>query len=122
MNKQFYKLLESLLKEAESLQYKEGNLDKTTKRAEMLAKKVFGTNTEYVKKLDSIRYSPSMVFSGMDRSIYNSSFQSGKKQLVNLISVMLEDVSLSMPEEISDTDTIKQPEKKIGKHFFCSRT
>mgnify|MGYP006268157583 CR=1 FL=1 len=118
MNKQSYELLESLLKEAESLQYKDGNLDKTTKRAEMLAKKVFGANTEYVKKLNSIKFSPSIVFSGMDRSIYDSTFKNGKRELVNLISVMLEDVSLSMPEEISDTETIKQTDKKSAGIFL----
>ena len=118
MNKQSYELLDSLLKEAESLQYKDGNLDKITKRADMLAKKVFGMNTEYVKKLNSIRYSPTIRFSGMDPSIYNSSFQSGKKQLVNLISVMLEDLSLSITDEISDIETIKQPEKNSASIFL----
>ena len=118
MNKQSYDLLESLLKEAQELEYKDGKLDKTTKRAEMIAKKVFGANTEYVDKLNAIRYSPSIVFSGMDRSIYNSHFQSGKQQLVNIISVMMEDISLSMPDEISNTSTIEQPENKSSSIFL----
>ena len=96
MNKQSYKLLESLLTDSDNLTYKDGKLDITKKRAEMIVKKVFGTETDYVKKLNKIRYSPSIVFSGMDGSLYNSSFQYGKEQLVNLINVMLEDVSLSM--------------------------
>jgi predicted nucleotide-binding protein len=118
MNKQSYQLLESLLIDAENLAYNDGNLDKTKKRAEMIVKKVFGPDTEYVKKLNIIRFSPSMTYSGMDRSIYNSTFQNGRKQLINLISVMLEDVSLSMPEEVSETTLEKQPNELSSNIFL----
>jgi predicted nucleotide-binding protein len=118
MNKQSYELLESLYAEAQSLEYNDGNLDKTTKRAEMIVKKVFGIDTEYVDKINEIRYSPSIVFSGMDRNSYDSSFKSGKEQLVNLISVMMEDVSLSMPHFFIDSSTIEQPDKKSTNVFL----
>src|SRR5690554_1423196 len=93
--KQKSELIESLLNEAQKLSYKDGNLDKVQKRAEMLVKKVFGEKTEYVQKLNSISYSPYVVTSGMDRSVYQRSFSSGKDELINLINTMLEDLSLT---------------------------
>ena len=67
----------------------------------MIAKKVFGDKSEYIAKLNKIRFSPSMVWSGMDRSIYNSTFESGKRELINLINVMLEDINLSNVLDVS---------------------
>ena len=96
MNEERYKLMSSLLKDAESLNYGDGNLDKVKKRAEMLVKKIFDKKSEYITELKSISYSPKMLWSGMDReSAYNNSFTRGKDQLINLINVMLEDISLS---------------------------
>jgi predicted nucleotide-binding protein len=95
MTKTKIELIESLLSEATALTYNDGNLDIVKKRSEMIAKKVFGDKSEYIAKLNKIRFSPSIVWSGMDRSIYNSTFESGKRELINLINVMLEDVNLS---------------------------
>ncbi|SEB04624.1 Predicted nucleotide-binding protein containing TIR-like domain-containing protein [Flavobacterium gillisiae] len=95
MTKTKIELIESLLSEATALTYNDDNLDKVKKRSEMIAKKVFGDKSEYIAKLNKIRFSPSIVWSGMDRSIYNSTFESGKRELINLINVMLEDVNLS---------------------------
>lgn len=95
-------LIQSLLEEANTLNYNDGNLDKVRKRSEMIAKKVFGDNTEYVDKLKKIRYSPSIAYSGMSDGVYYSSFQSGKNELINLLNVMLEDLNLTFALETNE--------------------
>jgi predicted nucleotide-binding protein len=112
-----FELMQSLLSEAESLAYRDGNLDKVTKRAEMLVKKVFGTKTEYAEKLDKIHYSPQIAWSGMDKSIYQRTFESGKRELVNLINVMLEDISLSEPKEVKSTTSKASTKGKFDSIF-----
>lgn len=93
MNKS--ELLKSVEEDASQLLYKDGNLNKVRKRAEMIAKKVFGNNSDYIESLKAIRFRPAMAWSGMDKSYYKESFENGKKELINLINVMEEDISLS---------------------------
>jgi len=95
MNNNKTTLLKSLLSEAEALSYNDNNLDKIIKRADMLVKKIFGITSDYIEKLKKIRFSPSIAWSGMSDSIYYNSFNSGKSELINLINVMLEDLSLT---------------------------
>lgn len=95
MNTNKTELLTSLLEEAKLMSYRDGNLDKVKKRSEMIIPKIFGNDTAYLEKFNKIRYSPMIAFSGMDNSIYQSSFETGKSQLINLINVMLEDLSLT---------------------------
>ena len=98
-------LLQTLKADAEKLNYDDKNLDKVLERAEMLVKKIFGIKTEYVKKINSIDFYPSIVVSGMDRGVYHKRFEGGKKELLNLINVMLEDLSLGEILENSDIKT-----------------
>lgn len=114
--KQKSELIESLLNEAQKLSYKDGNLDKVQKRAEMLVKKVFGEKTEYVQKLNSISYSPYVVTSGMDRSVYQRSFSSGKDELINLINTMLEDLSLT--DLLVQTNENLNSQKTLSENIF----
>lgn len=95
MNKTKIELLESIEKDAQNLTYKDGNLGRVKKRAEMLVKKIFGNNSDYIDTLKKIRFSPAMSWSGMDKSFYQESFVSGKKELINIINVMQEDLTLS---------------------------
>lgn len=109
-------LLESLVAETNALNYSDGNLDKVRKRSEMISKKVFGDNSEYIDKLKKIRFSPSLVYSGMSNSVYYSTFQSGKNELINLLNVMLEDLSLTDALETNDkTENIKS---ELSKNIF----
>lgn len=109
-------LIESLLKEAKALNYNDGNIDKVLKRSEMILKKVFGEKSEYIGKLNKIRFSPSIVFGGMSDSIYYSSFQSGKKELENLLNVALEDLNLTDALEINEqSENIKS---ELSKNIF----
>ena len=109
-------LIESLLIESKALNYNDGNIDKLLKRSEMISKKVFGEKTEYIGKLNKIRFTPTIMFGGMSDSIYYSSFQNGKKEIENLFNVMLEDLNL--------TDALEIPEKseninsELSKNIF----
>ena len=103
-------LLKSLLSEAEALSYNDNNLDKVIKRADMLVKKIFGNDSDYIGKLKKIRFSPSMMWSGMSDSVYYSSFNSGKLELINLTNVMLEDLSLT---EFIEVPTASNSENSI---------
>ncbi|PWK16121.1 TIR domain-containing protein [Xanthomarina spongicola] len=109
-------LLQSLEKESKDLTYKDGNLGKVKKRAEMLVTKIFGGKSEYIPALRKIRFSPAMAWSGMDKSYYEKSFISGKNELINLINVMQEDLNLSDSFEIienGETQVIKESFNKI---------
>lgn len=106
MTTEKYKLIDSLLKDTETISYKDGNLDKILKRADMLVKKVFGNETEYAEKIKKIHFSPSITWSGMDNGIYFTSFESGKKQLINILNVMLEDINLSSKFGLTESTII----------------
>jgi predicted nucleotide-binding protein len=109
-------LIESLLKDANDLSYNDGNIDKVIKRSEMISKKVFGDKTEYIAKLNKIRFSPSIIYSGMSDNLYHSSFASGKTELVNLFNVMLEDLNLSEVLETNEKAEIDKSE--LSKNIF----
>jgi len=102
-------LLENLKNEALSLQYNDDNLDKVKKRAEMLVKNVFGQDSEYLGKLEKILFSPIFGWHDADSSHNLDSFNSGKKQLLNLIDVMLEEITIfhmDTPKASSQAKTI----------------
>lgn len=111
-------LLQTLKADAEKLNYDDKNLDKVLERAEMLVKKIFGQGTEYVKKIKSISFSPSIVVSGMDRGIFYKRFESGKNELINLINVMLEDLSLGEILENSDSKNKNNKSQEISDKIF----
>lgn len=105
------KLLTSLLEDAKSMAYRDGNLDKVKKRGEMIVPKIFGSGSVYLDKIMKIRYSPTITFSGIDNSVYHGSFEAGKSQLINLINVMLEDLSLAEVFETIDSNTTNNNSK-----------
>ena len=113
-----YHLLESVLEDAQKMNYNEANHDKILGRAEMIAKKIFGENTGYINKLESISFLPKTVISGMDQSIYTSSFDRGKKQLINLLQVMQEDVSLSGMRDAPNSEATKNKGQKSPNIFL----
>jgi predicted nucleotide-binding protein len=118
MNEKKIELLQSIEEEAKNLTYKDGNLGKAQKRAEMLVTKIFGGKSEYIPALKKIRYSPSMSWSGMDKSFYEKSFRSGKNELINLINVMQEDLSLSDNFDIIEGNKTQVVPKLNNKVFL----
>lgn len=105
MNKNI-ELIQDLIKQAEHIAYRNGERDAVVKRAEMLIRKIFGNETHYLKDLKSIRYSPAIWSTGSPDSSFESSFNSGKKQLLNLLNVVAEDLQLdnviNEPKEINN--------------------
>jgi predicted nucleotide-binding protein len=97
MNK--IELIQSLIDELNELPNRnEEKLDKLQKRAEMIVRKVFGESSKYLKDLGKINFYPLIyVFSldsTTDEKYYNESWNSGKKQMLNLFNTMLEELEL----------------------------
>lgn len=111
MNKNL-ELIQELIKQAEQIAYRNGQRDAVEKRAEMLLRKMFGDKTHYLKSLKDIRYSPSMWMSGTPDSVFENHFNSGKKELLNLLNVVAEDLQL-------DT-AINEPKKLADKSALIS--
>src|SRR5688572_22498801 len=88
-------LLENLLESAKKVNYEtKDQFDVLEKRTEMIIRKLFGSDSHYLKDLNNISYSPSVVFSH-GKTDWKSYFESGLKQFRNLIQVMIEDKKLS---------------------------
>jgi len=88
-------LLDELLNEATGLKYGDGKVDGFKKRAIMIIKKIFGETSDYVKNISDVRFSPSITYSGMDNTTYVSTYNSGRKKVLTIISVMIEDLQLT---------------------------
>lgn len=71
----------------------------------------FGDKTNYITDLKKIRYSPGIWTTDTPDSVFVNSFNSGKKQLLNLINVVIEDVQL---DEQINTKTTNNEKKYIN--------
>lgn len=120
-------LIEELIEQAQNLKYKDGKLDEVTKRAKMIIRKSFGENSEYLKDLKGILYSPFVFTSNTPYSTFERSFYSGKKELLNLLNVMLEDLSLDLKLSKKVHDTVAngifqimndETNKEMNKNIF----
>lgn len=88
-------LIEDLINRAASISYdNKGEFDALEKRTAMIIRKAFGDQSHYLKELDDIRYTPGIVFGGMQND-YRSPFERGLKQFRNVLQVMLDDKKLS---------------------------
>lgn len=104
MNKNV-ELINELISQAEQMAYGNNLRDAVEKRAEMLIRKIFGNQTHYLQALKDIRYTPSIVFSGTPRSNYETNFNSGKRELINLLKVIAEDIELDLIMNNSSLDS-----------------
>lgn len=57
-----------------------------------LIKIIFGSNSEYLIKLKSIQIIPPHHATNMNRDVTIMYFETGKKELINLVNLMLEDI------------------------------
>jgi len=89
-------LIEEIINQAQGIEYRNGQLDIVKKRAEMMIRKLFGDKSHYIKSLNSIHYSPMIWSTGTSDSVFISSFNRGKQELLNLLNVIKEDVSLDL--------------------------
>jgi hypothetical protein len=106
-------LVQDLIKQAEQITYHNGQLDAVQKRAEMLLRKIFGDNTHYLKSLKSISYSPGIYTLSTPERVFENNFNSGKKQLLNLLNVIAEDLQLDA--------FINEPNKLANKSASASK-
>ncbi len=109
-------LIQDLIKQAEQITYHNGQRDAVEKRAEMLLRKIFGNNTHYLKSLKAIRYSPGIWTTGTPDSVFENSFNDGKKQLINLLNVVAEDIQLDTT--INETESKSERLKNNSKNVF----
>lgn len=114
MSNKSIELLETLKENTKELEYKDGKLRKVKTRGEMLIKKIFGESSEYISSLNKIRFIPLNTWYGMDKSYYKEQFYKGKNEIINLICVMQEDLSLSGTfenhEKVTEVINIKSKE------------
>jgi predicted nucleotide-binding protein len=90
------KLLQEVKPLVLTLKYKDYvNLDSVRKKIELYIDKIFGSTSRYTKSFKEISLSPAVSYSGMPQYLYNQSWEDGKKEIINLIETMLEDISLS---------------------------
>jgi len=105
-------LIKDLIKQAEQITYSNSQRDAVEKRAEMLFRKIFGNSTPYLKSLKDIRYSPGIWSTSTPPTVFENSFNSGKKQLLNLLNVIAEDLQID--------SMINEPQKQNGTNSFLS--
>jgi predicted nucleotide-binding protein len=101
-------LIQDLIKQAEQIAYGNGLKDAVEKRAEMIIRKLFGDRTHYLDSLKNISYSPSFWTTSTPESRFVNSFNNGKKQLLNLLNVIAEDIQLDTEINIQK----QEPNKK----------
>jgi predicted nucleotide-binding protein len=100
MNK--IELIQSLIDELNKLpNLDEGKLDALQRRAEMIIRIIFGESSKYLKDLGKINFYP--LIAPADGEYRNESWNSGKKQLLNLFNTMLEELKLKL--ELSSPST-----------------
>ena len=100
-------LIDETIEQAKGIEYENGQLDKVEKRMAMLIRKFFGERSHYLKELENISFSPFMFSASTPDSVFAESFYSGKEQLINLLNVIKEDVSL-------DYDLNTQKAKRVN--------
>lgn len=110
-------LIEEIINQAQGIEYRNGQLDIVKKRAEMMIRKLFGDNSHYIKSLNSIHYSPMIWSSGTSDSVFISSFNRGKQELLNLLNVIKEDVSLDLKLN-KETKSSKKTEIRDNTNVF----
>ncbi len=87
------KLIESLISELSTLQYRdETTLDAIQRRAEMIVRNMFGEKTKYLQDLHRIGFRPSWAPSANDDKVRY--WQSGTNEMMNLFNTIKEELTL----------------------------
>lgn len=111
MNKNLI-LIQELIKQAEQITYGNRVNEVVQKRAEILARRMFGDKTHYLKSLKANRYTPGFGETGDPNKIFEKSFNDGKRRLINLLKVMKEDFRINPNNE--------EPEIQSNKSMLTS--
>ncbi len=103
-------LIDEIIEKAKGIEYDNEILDVVIERSEMMIRKIFGDDSHYIKKLNSISYTPNLTGSGTPSSIYRDCYYRGKNKLLNLLNIIKEDLSF---DQQSDTK-IKKDTKQVS--------
>ena len=108
-------LIQSLIEMVNNLPNRdEEKLDALKKRAQMIIRNVFGDSSKYLKDLEDIDFYP-MVFPA-EEDDYNRWWRSGKNEMINLFSTMLEELKLFGPS--SKAGKVQKADVKLSKQIF----
>ena len=103
-------LFTNLLTELQKVNYySKENFDTLEGKAKMYVRKFFGDKSHYLDEMENIIYSPMIFFGDSDDSYFASSFNSGVKNLCNLIIVIIEDLKLSTNYEPTTENKKSKP-------------
>ena len=104
-------LVQSLIKMVNDLPQRDNEkLDALRRRAEMITIKVFGESSKYIKDLNTIGFHP------IYGDNYNETWLSGKSQMLNLFSTMLEELKLFGTGQ--KVDTIQKVDVEFSNRIF----
>lgn len=107
------KLIQSLISEAKHITYENGQRDAVIKRSQMLLRRFIGTDTYYVNSLNAIRFNLSITSSHTTVSDRIRAFENGKKQLLNLLNVIEEELELNNESFVDNSNDKVVLTKKI---------
>jgi predicted nucleotide-binding protein len=110
-------LLEDIYHQAKDLKYGDEKLNLVINRTDMLIRKLFGDSSHYLKKLTFISYTPIAYNLSSPETIFIGAFNRGKQELLNLINVLKEDVSLELTMNPRSNSAGKQT-RKANKNIF----
>lgn len=85
------------------------SLDGIKRRAEMVIRKIFGSDSKYLQDLKDIGFSPVVFFGGgRDIEADGRIWESGRRSFINLLSTMIEELQLfsGQPENSSVEQTV----------------
>lgn len=115
-------LLLSLLDDVQRMEYNDGKLNKILKRGEMIINKIFGSNSGYKKSMKNLNFHPMVLYpSKIQKEDYEKSFNDDKKKLIDLIEVMIEDISISTQKELSGKPITLEKVAKLQKQYESAR-
>ena len=84
-------------------------------RARMIVTKIFGEDSDYVRKINKIQFFPLTVLRDFDRSKDDKAWESGKSRMSNLLKVMKEEI-VEFP--IANNRTSLGENKKYSNRVF----
>jgi len=99
------------------LKYKDADhLDRITRKGKMLIRNVYNDKSLYLNDFIKIRFHPS--FAPCDESYKRECWESGKKKLLNLINIMIEEVSIFGSDSKEKSSSKTQTAQKGNRVFI----
>lgn len=109
-------LLQQYLDDVEALSYDDNtHLDRIRKRGLMLIRNIFGKNSPYLSNLGNIRF---RAYSRTGNTDYQKKWNEGKQELINLVNVMIEELTLFQKDITRNTLEKQITQPKNNKVFI----